>query len=75
MTQKVAEMKSLKFTLDYGRTGLEVELPADRVVGPLAIRDVLSLEDPQAAVASALERPIGTPALREIARGARTRAS
>ena len=33
-------MKNLKFTLDYGRTGLDVELPAERVVGPLAIRDV-----------------------------------
>ena len=62
-------MKSVKFTLDYGRTGLDVELPADRVVGPLAIRDVPPLEIPESAVAEALERPIGTPALREIARG------
>ena len=27
-------MKLLKVTLDYGRTGLPVELPAERVVGP-----------------------------------------
>ena len=62
-------MKSLTVTLDYGRTGLTVELPADRVVGPLAIRDVPALEDPEQAVTAALESPIGTPPLRQIARG------
>jgi nickel-dependent lactate racemase len=62
-------MNLLTVTLDYGRTGLTVELPADRVVGPLAIRDVPPLDDPERAVAAALEQPIGTPALREIARG------
>ena len=44
-------------------------LPADRVVGPLSIRDVPPLDDPEAAVAEALESPIGTPPLRELARG------
>ena len=62
-------MKSLKLTLDYGRTGLAVEIPADRVVGPLALRDVPALVDPERDVAAALEEPIGTPSLREIARG------
>ena len=37
-------MKNLKVTLDYGRTGLDVELPADRVVGPLAIENVPPLD-------------------------------
>jgi lactate racemase len=62
-------MNSLKVTLDYGRTGLTVELPAERVVGPLAIRDVPALDDPERAVAAAIEEPIGSPALRQIARG------
>src|SRR3954451_13286660 len=62
-------MKSVKFTLDYGRTGLEVDIPADRVVGPLGIGDVPPVDDPESSVASALETPIGTQALREIARG------
>jgi nickel-dependent lactate racemase len=62
-------MNSLKFTLDYGRTGLDVNIPADRLVGPLGIREVPPLEDPEAAVAAAIEAPIGVPALREIARG------
>ncbi|HEX8204265.1 MAG TPA: nickel-dependent lactate racemase [Isosphaeraceae bacterium] len=62
----------LRVTLDYGRTGLEVELPADRVVGPLEIRSVPALDDAAGAVAAALEAPIGTPALRELARGRRS---
>jgi nickel-dependent lactate racemase len=62
-------MEPLKLTLDYGRTGLTVELPAERVVGPLAIRDVRPLEDPEAAVAHALDEPIKSVALRELARG------
>ncbi|MGC8638250.1 MAG: nickel-dependent lactate racemase [Isosphaeraceae bacterium] len=62
-------MKSLSVTLDYGRTGLTVELPADRVVGPLSIRDVPPLDDPEGAVAAALESPTGAPPLLELARG------
>jgi nickel-dependent lactate racemase len=64
-------MNVLNFVLDYGRTGLSVELPADRVIGPLAIRDVPAIDDPEAAVAAALERPVGAAPLRQIARGRR----
>ncbi len=59
----------MRITLDYGRTGLPVELPEDRVVGPLAIRDVPPLADPEIAVTEALARPIGSPPLAELARG------
>src|SRR5580693_6712230 len=62
-------MKNLKFTLDYGRTGLDVQVPAERVVGPLAIRDVPPLPDPESAVTAALEKPIGSQPLRQIAQG------
>jgi lactate racemase len=62
-------MKKMKLKLDYGRTGLDVQLPTDRLVGPLAIRDVPPLPDPEVAVAIALQDPIGAPSLREIARG------
>jgi nickel-dependent lactate racemase len=61
----------MKVTLDYGRTGLPIELPDDRVVGPLAIRPAAPLADPQAAVEQALTQPIGTPPLAEVARGRR----
>ena len=59
----------MRITLDYGRTGLEVDLPADRLVGPLAIRPAPPLPDPAAAVADALTNPIGTPPLARLARG------
>lgn len=65
-------MNAMKVTLDYGRTGLDVHLPAERLIGPLSIGEAPPLDDPQAAVAWALENPIGSDALREIARGRRS---
>jgi nickel-dependent lactate racemase len=59
----------MRVTLDYGRTGLEVELPDDRVVGPLAIRPAAPLANPEGAIAEALAQPIGAPPLAEVARG------
>jgi lactate racemase len=59
----------MRVTLDYGRTGLEVELPDDRVVGPLAIRPAAPLPNPAEAVVNALAHPIGTRPLADLARG------
>jgi nickel-dependent lactate racemase len=59
----------MRFTLDYGRSGLEVELPDDRVVGPLAIKPAAPLANPDDAVARALKNPVGTRPLAELARG------
>ncbi len=59
----------MRITLDYGRTGLEVELPDERVVGPLAIRPANPLPDPEAAAAGAIANPIGSPPLAQLARG------
>jgi nickel-dependent lactate racemase len=61
----------MRITLDYGRTGLPVDLPDDRVVGPFAIRPATPLTDPEGVVAQALARPIGTPPLAQVARGRR----
>lgn len=61
----------MQVTLDYGRTGISVELPDDRVIGPLAIRPVPPLADPAVAVEQALARPIGTTPLAELCRGRR----
>ena len=44
-------------------------MPADRVVGPLEIRAVEPLPDPERAVESALRSPIASRPLAEIARG------
>jgi nickel-dependent lactate racemase len=59
----------MRITLDYGRTGLEVELPDERVVGPLAIKPASPLSDPEMAVAKALAQPIGSPPLAQLAAG------
>lgn len=61
----------MKIQLDYGRTGLEVDLPADRLIGPLAISPAPPLADPVAAVTLALQQPIGTTPLADLARGRR----
>ena len=53
----------MRITLDYGRTGLPVELPDDRVIGPLAIRPAIAIADPVQAIADALAHPIGCPPL------------
>jgi nickel-dependent lactate racemase len=62
----------MRIKLDYGRTGLDVDLPEDRLVGPLAIRPAPPLLDPEAAIVHALRHPIGSRPLAEIARGHRT---
>ncbi len=59
----------MRIHLDYGKTGLDVDLPDDRLVGPLAIRPAPPLSDPEAAIARVLEAPTGSRPLREIARG------
>jgi nickel-dependent lactate racemase len=60
----------MRVTLEYGRTGLSVELPDRNVVGPLAIREMPPIANPQAAIEATLAHPIGTP-LAEVARGRR----
>lgn len=60
----------MKVTLDYGKTGLDVTLPADRLLAPpLAIRDAPPLADPQAALDEAIRNPTGTKPLAELATG------
>ena len=59
-------------TLDYGKTGLEVELPDANIVGPLEIRPVLPLSNPAGELEKMLADPIGTPSLFELAQGKRS---
>lgn len=61
----------MRVTLDYGRTGMTVELPDDRLVGPLAIRAATPLANPAACILNALRHPVGTKSLAELARGKR----
>lgn len=59
----------MRVTLDYGRTGLEVELPEERVIGPLEIQPAAPLADPLAAVRAKIASPIGAEPLEQLARG------
>lgn len=59
----------MKVKLDYGRAGLEVEVPDQGLVGLLAIKETVPLENPDAAILAAMENPIGSPPLAEIAKG------
>lgn len=59
----------MRVTLDYGRTGLDVTLPDDRTIGPLAIREAPPLADPERALEEALRNPTGTRPLAELAKG------
>jgi nickel-dependent lactate racemase len=61
--------EAMRVRLEYGKTGLEVELPDDRVVGPLAIKPAPPLPDVVSVLRQKLARPTGTPALAELARG------
>ena len=62
----------MKVTLEYGRTGLTVDLPENNILKVLRYQPAAPLENPQEAVRRALEQPVGTPPLREIARGRRS---
>ena len=60
----------MRVHLEYGRSGLEVELPDRNVVECLRYRPSQPLADPQQAVRDALAQPIRTPPLADLARGA-----
>ncbi len=59
----------MRVRLEYGRRGLEVELPDDRVVRTLAYKEATPLSDPVASLEKALADPIESPPLAELARG------
>ena len=57
--------------LEYGRDGLNVDLPSDRVVRTLAYKDAEPLDDPADALLVALQQPIASPPLETVAQGRR----
>ncbi len=63
----------MQVTLDYGKTGLCVTLPDDRLIAPpLTIRPANPLPNPGAELEAALANPIGTKPLAELAKGKKT---
>jgi lactate racemase len=62
----------MQVQLEYGRTGLNVELPDQHVVKCLGYQRVEPIQDPTLAVRRALAEPCGTPPLADLARGRRS---
>lgn len=62
----------MDITLSYGKTGLKISV--DDTLAPVVFRKKAMpvLEDADASVDAALNAPLGTPPLRDIARGKRT---
>jgi len=61
----------MRVRLDYGRSGLEADLPDERIVRRLSYKQFDPIADPAAAMDAVLSRPTGTRPLAEIARGRR----
>jgi nickel-dependent lactate racemase len=59
----------MRVKLEYGTTGLHVDLPDERIVRTLKYKDAPPLPNPAASLRACLERPNGTPPLAELARG------
>jgi nickel-dependent lactate racemase len=59
----------MRVRLDYGKNGLDAELPEENLIGILGLTPAPALSDPTARTKEALANPIGTPALRELAEG------
>jgi nickel-dependent lactate racemase len=62
----------MRVKLEYGTTGLEVELPDARITRTLAYKDAPPLANPAESLASCLARPVGSAPLAELARGRRS---
>jgi len=57
--------------LDYGKKGLDVTLPDKNVIGILDLTPATPIANPREAIQAALNAPIGTQPLAELARGRR----
>ena len=62
----------MRVRLDYGRHGLEVELPDRNVAGVLQARHAPPLDDASSAVEATLRDPVGCLPLAELARQRRS---
>ena len=59
----------MKVRLDYGTSGLDIELPDANVAGILDLTPVPPLTSPQQTLSARLDCPNGTPPLHDLARG------
>lgn len=59
----------MRVRLDYGKSGLEVDLPDRNVVRTLNYQPAQPLADPETSLRAVLDRPTGTPSLADLAQG------
>jgi nickel-dependent lactate racemase len=59
----------MRVRLEYGKTGLEVELPDANVVKCMTYSATTPLPDPEAALREVMDRPTGSPPLADLAIG------
>jgi nickel-dependent lactate racemase len=62
----------MRCRLEYGREGLDIDLPDERVVRSLAYKQAPPLPCPAASLSDVLQHPTGTAPLRQLAHGKRT---
>lgn len=62
----------MRLLMNYGREGLQLELPDDWDVRVIRKRAMPVLQDPPGAVEAALQRPVGCAPLRELASRAKS---
>ena len=62
----------MRLRLDYGKTGLDVEIPDKNVVGPLELQPTVPLKKLDEAIQAVLANPTGSAPLAELARGKRS---
>ena len=62
----------MRITLDYGKTGMEIDVPDANLVGPLELQPAAPLSDPVAVLQQKLQDPTGSVSLSELARGRTT---
>ena len=60
-------MKTIR--LPYGGAGMELSVPVDRLAATLEPQPVAAAANPVTDIEAALDSPIGTPALADLARG------
>ena len=62
----------MKINLDYGEKGLSVDVPDKNLLKVLKMQESIPIPDPITKVEQALQNPIATPALSEMAKGKET---
>ncbi len=63
--------QNVTVSMPYGDARLDLKVPARNLLAVLSPRDTPACDDPAAEVRRCLQMPIGSPPLREAARGAR----